>query len=184
MPLLPSTAEQRRWLDLARTSIARRWHPGPPEVPPLAWGDRILNLFVTLHDSQGQLRGCIGTTDNTRRPLSELLPRLACQAAFEDPRFAPLGEAELAGCRISLTLLGEPTRLIAEDPVQLARELDTNFGLILSHNGQRALFLPAVWQQLPEPGAFINALLRKGGWHHWPPGMQAWQFAAAEFGEP
>ncbi|GAA5190278.1 AmmeMemoRadiSam system protein A [Ferrimonas gelatinilytica] len=183
MPLLPSTTEQQRWLALARASILQHWHPDEHGPEALEWGERLLNLFVTLHDEQGQLRGCIGTTDNTRQPLAELLPHLARQAAFEDPRFSPLSEAQLNRCRISLTLLGDPTPVAAKSPVELCQKLDPELGLILSYQGRRALFLPAVWQQLPERSAFLAALLRKGGWHQWLPGMQAWQFPATEFEE-
>jgi AMMECR1 domain-containing protein len=41
--------------------------------------------------------------------------------------------------------------------------------------GQRgATFLPAVWETLPEPRAFLNALLRKAGLApgHWSPALR------------
>ncbi len=37
-------------------------------------------------------------------------------------------------------------------------------GLLLEQGYHRAVFLPLVWDTLPTPSLFINALKRKGGW--------------------
>ena len=36
-------------------------------------------------------------------------------------------------------------------------------GLVLEDDGHRATFLPAVWEQLPDPEAFVGQLERKAG---------------------
>jgi AMMECR1 domain-containing protein len=46
----------------------------------------------------------------------------------------------------------------------LAHLAQNKVGVILSDTRHRALFLPQVWQQLPEPDAFIRHLKHKAGW--------------------
>ncbi|MBY5921785.1 AmmeMemoRadiSam system protein A [Ferrimonas balearica] len=172
MPLSPSAEEQRRWLALARASIASVWHPEP--LPELMLGDQIVDLFVTLH-TDGELRGCIGATNNDR-PLAESIAYLARQCAFADPRFPPLTEAELARSHISISALGPKRPLPASDRAALEADLCPGEGLILKQGGRQAIFLPQVWEGVRSKTAFVDALMRKGGWHHWSPGMQAQTF--------
>jgi len=121
--------------------------------------------FVTLHDARGALRGCIGSL-RAWRTLDEDVRRNAEGAAFRDPRFRPLSRAEWqAGLQVEVSLLDAPqplprARSEAEALVLLKPGQD---GLILEWHGHRATFLPQVWEQLPEPAAFLAALKRKAG---------------------
>ncbi len=172
MPLSPSAEEERRWLALARASIASAWHAEP--LPSLALGEEVADLFVTLHLDDA-LRGCIGATNNTR-PLAHSIAHLARQCAFADPRFPPLSEAELARSQISISVLGPKRPLPARHRDELEAALSPGDGLILKQGGRQALFLPQVWERIASKSDFIDALLRKGGWHHWPADMQAQVF--------
>ncbi|MBY6094029.1 AmmeMemoRadiSam system protein A [Ferrimonas balearica] len=172
MPLSPSAEEQRRWLTLARASIASDWHPEP--LPQLELGDQVADLFVTLH-IDGELRGCIGATNNDR-PLAQSIAYLARQCAFADPRFPPLTEAELARCHISISVLGPKRPLPASDRATLETELCPGEGLLLRQDGRQAIFLPQVWEGVGSTREFVDALMRKGGWQHWSPRMQAQSF--------
>src|SRR3546814_2273711 len=60
--------------------------------------------FVSLYGGDGDLRGCIGSLA-AERPLAEEAARIAADAAFRDPRFAPLSAAELAGFRLEISVL-------------------------------------------------------------------------------
>jgi hypothetical protein len=103
----PLTPEKGRLLvALARSTLMEKF--GRP-LPP-ADADRMQSAlsdaafqarcatFVTLKH-QGRLRGCIGTL-SASDPLAEGVRRNAVNAAFHDPRFAPLTEKELGQVEI------------------------------------------------------------------------------------
>ena len=57
-------------------------------------------------------------------------------------------------------------------------------GLILSSGGRRGTFLPSVWQQIPDPRAFLRALKAKAGL---PPDLGHYRlerFGTESFAEP
>lgn len=120
--------------------------------------------FVTLHDAEGQLRGCIGSLE-AEALLEDDVRHNAAAAAFNDRRFAPLQDHEWDGLQIEVSLLDTPeplpaTRSMADALRKLRPGVD---GVILEYKGHRATFLPQVWDQLPEPAAFMAALLHKAG---------------------
>ncbi|HIJ37296.1 MAG TPA: AmmeMemoRadiSam system protein B [Rhodospirillaceae bacterium] len=118
--------------------------------------------FVTLH-RQGQLRGCIGSV-TAWRPLRVDVADNALKAAFEDPRFPPVTAAELSDLEISVSVLTPPEPLTFTDEADLLRKLRPRIdGLIIEEGARRALFLPAVWEQLPNPEDFLGHLKQKAG---------------------
>jgi len=186
MPLLPSIDpdEQRQMLQLARAAIRAHWYPGSDDDPELPHGQLKLGCFVSLHLHQ-QLRGCIGTL-KAERPLQQAIPYFARAAAFKDPRFYPVTEAELAELTLSLSLLGNSQPLAVTNREELLAALKPGEdGLWLSDGYRHATFLPCVWQQLPTPQLFVEHLLRKGGWHDdgWPANMRAYRYPTLEFSE-
>ena len=48
-------------------------------------------------------------------------------------------------------------------------------GLIITSRGRRAVFLPSVWEQLPDPDDFVDRLFRKAGLSPspWPADLRA-----------
>ena len=130
-----------------------------PDHPAL---DRPGATFVTLRH-EGALRGCVGTLQ-ARQPLHEDVRTHAAAAAFDDPRFPPLAAEEFAQLQIEVSVLGEAEPLAASSETEaratLRRGID---GVILEWRGRRATFLPQVWEQLPQAGAFLNALKLKAG---------------------
>lgn len=58
-------------------------------------------------------------------------------------------------------------------------------GLIVEDAGRRALFLPAVWDQLPDPEQFFERLLAKAGLspRHWSPSLTARRFTNVEIAD-
>jgi AmmeMemoRadiSam system protein A len=125
--------------------------------------------FVTL-TQQGELRGCVGTLE-ARWSLQRDVKRNALAAAFQDPRFAPLREGELAYTRIEVSLLSSPVPLSFVDEDDLLQRLQPGVdGVVLEWRGRRATFLPQVWDSLSDPREFIAALKDKAGvtekfWH-------------------
>jgi len=118
--------------------------------------------FVTLTRA-GALRGCIGSLVPTRT-LREDVRANACAAAFRDPRFSPLSRLEYAEVSVEVSLIGRAEALACSDERDaLARMRPGIDGVILEAGGRRATFLPQVWQQLPEPREFLEALKRKAG---------------------
>ncbi len=139
--------------------------------------------FVTLRRA-GELRGCVGSLD-PHRPLVVDVSENAYAAAFCDPRFPPLTEKELARLEVHVTRLGPARPLAVASERELLAALEPGRdGLILELYGRRATFLPAVWEQLPEPAQFVAALKRKAGLPagYWSPAMELWRYQTESIG--
>lgn len=118
--------------------------------------------FVTLK-IDGALRGCIGSVE-AWRPLMADVTDNAVKAAFGDPRFPPLTGNEAENLTISVTVLSPPQPLAFADETDLLTKLRPRVdGLIIEDAGHRALFLPAVWDMLPNPEEFLAYLKNKAG---------------------
>lgn len=154
-------------LKLARNAIARQLGVADEETTSSPCLDDTGATFVTL-TRNGQLRGCIGSLE-AHRPLGKDIVANALAAAFQDPRFPPLGQDELADTRIEVSLLSplEPVEFRDEEDAiaQLRPGID---GVVLEHGYHRGTFLPQVWEQLPEPERFLAHLKVKAGL---PPGF-------------
>ena len=101
--------------------------------------------FVTL-ELDGILRGCIGSII-AHRPLIQDLIKNAHAAAFSDPRFPALTLNEYNKISISISLLSKPA-------------ID---GLIIRDGNYQSVFLPDVWEQLPDKKEFLEQLKLKAG---------------------
>jgi len=124
--------------------------------------DSHYGTFVTLTIND-QLRGCIGNL-TANEPLSEGVRRNAINAAFHDPRFPALTGRELENVDIEVSILTEPQPLAYVDGEDLRSKLRANIdGVILRKGHASATFLPQVWEQLPDPEAFLEHLCLKAG---------------------
>lgn len=151
--------------------------PDPGRLPSSLRGPGA--SFVTLK-AGGVLRGCIGSYV-ARRPLATDICEHAFNAAFKDPRFPPLTDGELAGLTLSISVLSPQAPLSFTGEGDLLRQLRPGRdGLAIADGDRRALFLPAVWESLPEPQRFLSQLKVKAGLtaEHWSPGFRAWRFSA------
>jgi AmmeMemoRadiSam system protein A len=117
--------------------------------------------FVTLTQNQ-QLRGCIGSL-TAWRPLWLDVVENARSAAFSDPRFPPVTAREEPSLHLEISLLSPPEAWSGTWETLLSYLEKNRHGLILTYNGRRATFLPQVWEQIPEPEAFLTALAQKAG---------------------
>lgn len=127
---------------------------------------RALETFVPSFVSlfiEGNVRGCIGNVIG-EEPFIVNLCNNARKAAFQDPRFTPVEAKEFEKLEMSISLLSAPTRMIFKDEADLLEQLRQNVdGLIIKDIGRQAVFLPEVWQTIPDKKQFLNTLKQKAG---------------------
>ncbi len=106
-------------------------------------------VFVTW-TKNGGLRGCIGTTV-PQDTLANAVARYAQVSAFEDPRFPSVDDEELSHLRAEISILSEP------QPAQ-PDEIASGLGVIVGRSGRQGLYLPQVWEKLPDREEFMSSL--------------------------
>ncbi len=174
-----------RLLDIAEHAIRaglRGVRPAPPTVadvePALR---RQVGTFVTLHVG-GELNGCIGSIDPTE-PLAHSVARHAWASAFDDPRLPPLTVDDYEQLALEISILSPLTLLPAADRAGLIAALRPHVdGLVIEVAPRRAVFLPSVWEAIPEPDRFLAELLAKAGLDRdwWGPELRASTFTVAQ----
>lgn len=147
-------ADKKKLLQLARDTIRKKVEGDPIEPLSLAENPE-LNLpaavFVTLH-KEHRLRGCIGCT-SPYLPLAEAVQHFAQQAAFEDHRFPPVGKDELDKLDVEISILSPLHRVESGDAI-----VPKKHGVVVRRGGSSGLFLPQVWDALPEKDRFMGEL--------------------------
>ena len=140
--------------------------------------------FVTVRKrtsggAKGALRGCIGSMARGD-PLYRDVIRNAVNAAFHDPRFSPVGPAELPGLSLEISALTPLQPVNGPDDIVVGRD-----GVELRNGAYRAVFLPQV---APEQGWDLTEMLEnlslkagmdRNGWK----GAEFQVFQAEVFGE-
>lgn len=177
---------QLHLLKVAHTSIQSELAQQQPLIVNLARYPDILQSpaasFVTLR-IQGELRGCIGTLE-ARQPLVQDVAQNAFNAAFRDPRFAPVNAQEYSLLEIHISVLSPATAMNFRSEADLLSQLRPGIdGLILSENGRRSTFLPAVWGSLPEAADFFRKLKLKAGLpeDYWSPTLRIERYTTFSF---
>ena len=183
-----SKPDRAALLDVARTSIQHGLRHGQTlEVDPTDYPETLRPpraTFVTLEIGD-QLRGCIGALV-ARQPLVQDVAVHAFAAAFEDPRFPELRENEFPKLDIHISVLSPPEPLSFSSEDELLAQLRPGVdGLIIQFRHYRATFLPAVWEQLPDPYVFLAQLKQKAGLplDFWSPELSAERYTAEYFGD-
>ena len=117
--------------------------------------------FVSLHKTDNELRGCIGTIEPNEKNLYEEIIRNAVSAAFRDSRFEPITEEELSDINFSVDILTQPEAITDFD------DLDPRiFGVIITDNNyHRAVLLPDI-DGIDTVEKQINIVKRKAGLSH------------------
>ena len=135
--------------------------------------------FVTLK-LNGELRGCIGSVYPTKPLILDIIDN-AKNAAFQDPRFEPLTIEELEGLEISVSILSAIERIDFKDERDLLSKIHPH-GVILVERDKRAVYLPVVWEQLPDKEIFLNSLKGKAGLppNYFSRTIEAYKFDAVE----
>jgi hypothetical protein len=154
-------------LAIARGAIAVSLGEVGPRCEPAAWLEEKGASFVTLMQ-RSQLRGCVGSL-SAERSLRIDVEHNARAAAFRDPRFAPLSRSEYHETLLEVSLLSPLEPIAFESEAHALAQLRPGVdGVLLECGRQRGTFLPQVWEQLPEPDAFLAHLKHKAGL---PPGF-------------
>jgi hypothetical protein len=174
-------SEKKALLAFARETIDRYLATGT--VPPargLPEKTRLpRGVFVTLKRGE-ELRGCIGRIF-PEGPLGKTVGAMALQAAFNDPRFPPVGRREFPGLTVEISALTPITPVSGAKDVVVGRD-----GVLLTKGGRSAVFLPQV---AAEQGwgreEMLDQLCRKAGLPAgcWKEGVSLSVFQAEVFGE-
>lgn len=155
--------------------------PALPDGEP--WLAERRTCFVSLH-RRGALRGCVGSLE-PRGTLFEEIVRSARAAATADIRFEPVTPAELPELEIEVSVLSPLEPLPAADEEEALRALRPGVdGLVLRAEGRSGVFIPAMWEQLPDPRDFLARLRAKAGLPpRWLPGTRLFRFTADRYRE-
>ncbi|MGC8819841.1 MAG: AmmeMemoRadiSam system protein A [Fervidobacterium sp.] len=101
--------------------------------------ERRAGTFVTLHNLDGSLRGCIGTFIPIRENLAYEIRDNAISSATKDPRFPPVSPDELENIVVNVDVLSP------FEPVKSIDELDPKkYGIIVQRGFRRGLLLPDI----------------------------------------
>ena len=179
--LLPPT-DLHTLVEVATESVGRAVH-GRAWRPDAAGYTQALQepgaAFVTLR-IDGRLRGCIGQLVATE-PLVCCVAARARAAALDDPRFPPVRPDELPLLEIDVSVLTDPEPFDVRDYADLLRTVRPGVdGLVVDAGRHRATLLPAVWDDLPAPAEFVDALWRKAGMApgEWPASIRMARYQA------
>ncbi len=93
-------------------------------------------VFVSIH-KLGELRGCIGTFEPTKKNVAEEIIANAISSATRDPRFPPITPDELKDLDYNVDVLTPP------EPIESKDQLDPmKYGVIVECGWRRGLLLP------------------------------------------
>jgi AmmeMemoRadiSam system protein A len=141
--------------------------------------------FITLYQD-GHLRGCIGSL-TAHQPLVRDVSENTLKSASADPRFKPVTAEEAPGLRLKIAVLSPSAPMSVRDEADLLSQLTPHRdGLILRDGAKRGVFLPMVWESLPDPADYLAALKLKAGLpkDHWSDTLEILRFCAESFAEP
>ncbi|UNC90975.1 AmmeMemoRadiSam system protein A [Candidatus Contubernalis alkaliaceticus] len=127
------------YVKLARDTLEKAVQKGEKPQAPSPLPEELKDkagVFVSIK-KQGQLRGCIGTIEPTRKNIAEEIQQNALSAGLSDPRFPPVSPEELPYLVISVDILMPPEPVTGQD------ELDPQkYGVIVKSGSKKGLLLP------------------------------------------
>lgn len=131
--------------------------------------------FVTLKKN-GELRGCIGTTEPWRENLAQEIEHNSISAGTQDPRFWPVEQDEMSSITISVDVLGEMEKIESLD------ELDPwRYGVVVRGRGRTGLLLPHL-KGINTAEEQVNIAKQKAGLRLEEP-VEMWRFEVVRFFE-
>ena len=140
--------------------------------------------FVTL-EKDGMLRGCIGSIV-AHRPLITDLVENTRNAAFNDKRFNPVTAEEVDGLKVNVSILTPAYKIDFENEEDLLNKITPNKdGIIIIDGEHQGVYLPSVWEELPDKKEFLNSLKEKAGLEkdYWSNELKAYRFETIYFKE-
>ncbi len=159
-----NSTDKKTLLKLARDSIKTYFKGKKPDMKEAKHLTEKRGVFVTLHDKDGDLRGCIGFPMPVY-VLNTAVVEAARSAAFRDPRFPPLEEKELESTMIEISVMTVPALVKVSRPAEYMDKIKIGEdGLIIDGTYGSGLLLPQV---ATENGfnaeQFLNCLCQKAG---------------------
>jgi AmmeMemoRadiSam system protein A len=152
-----SDLQRSALLDFAKAVIKNRLDGSAYAEPDDPAFTAKRGIFVSLH-IHGELRGCIGYIF-PYMSLVDSVKEMALAAAFRDPRFKPLTQAEFNDLQIEISILSELIPVHSNAEIVIGRD-----GLYIDHPSGSGLLLPQValeWNwDVPE---FLRHLEQKAG---------------------
>jgi uncharacterized protein (TIGR00296 family) len=145
-------------LKLARNTVKTYLTEGRTLKPPKDSPEKLFaecGVFVTIntqHDTERELRGCIGYPYPTS-PLVEAVIDSAINASTQDPRFEPMTSDELDHVVFEVSVLTPPEKVETDDPKEYIKHIKVGEdGLIIERGYRKGLLLPQVpiewgWQE-------------------------------------
>ena len=164
-------------LSLCRESILEEFGEGAASTSHPAIFNQSGACFVTLKRN-GNLRGCIGSII-AHQPLINDLICNAKNAAFRDPRFRPLQREEFDDLVMDISILSDPKPMRFDDEQDLLNQIvPYKDGIIIRDGRYQAVYLPSVWEELPDKELFLKSLKVKAGMspNHFSSSFQAFRF--------
>ena len=154
------TEEEKRILhQIARRAIeaVAQGKPVPDSTVESQALMEMKGAFVTLK-KDGQLRGCIGHIKGVK-PLYKVVGEMAVAAAFHDPRFNPVREAELPDLEIEISVLTPMKRIKDIEEIEVGKH-----GILVEKGFQSGLLLPQVATEYGwDRKTFLEHTCRKAG---------------------
>lgn len=145
---------KKELLALARRSIGACLKTGKAPAQPLSPRPEFNQpaaVFVTLNIG-GRLRGCIGSLE-PRSALADMVASYAGAAAFEDPRFSPVTEADLKKIDIEISVLSPLARVGGAADIKQGVH-----GVYLVSGRRSGTYLPQVWEHFNKKEDFLSSL--------------------------
>jgi hypothetical protein len=153
-------------LEVAREAI-ETWVKEGKQIEPKNIPEELKEpkgVFVSIYKivkGEKVLRGCVGLP-HAEKPLIEALVEAAILAC-RDPRFKPLSEEELKNITIEVSILSEPELIKVKKPEEYLEKIKPGEGLIIKKGFHSGLFLPQVWEEIPDKKEFLENLCLKAG---------------------
>jgi AmmeMemoRadiSam system protein A len=158
MELSLTELDKKTLIETARAAIAARLAFPAPRCPEPTDALRApCGAFVTLK-KEGALRGCIGHIAASK-PLFETVREVAISAAFEDPRFPPLGREEWNATTIEISVLSPFEKITDPGRIRVGTH-----GIMIRRGYRSGLLLPQVaTEQGWDRDAFLTHTCFKAG---------------------
>jgi AmmeMemoRadiSam system protein A len=145
---------------LARNTVEEYFKTGELAIITSKKYKRKRGTFVTINTyPENELRGCVGFPI-PHYPLYEAVQKASIEAAFHDIRFSPLKKEELNKIVFEVSVLTLPEEIPGKNLEKIEIGKD---GIILEYSMRNALFLPQVWEDIPNKKEFLEALYYKCG---------------------
>ena len=106
----------------------------------------------------------------------------AKNSAYSDPRFNPVDKKEIKDLKISVSLLSIPAPMKFKNEEDLLNQIRVGVdGIIIRDGSYQAVYLPSVWEQLPDKKQFLNSLKVKAGMspNHFSKTFEAYRFTTS-----